>query len=118
MAEDHFTNEAVAEVSMEMQNLSLKDENKTETQKLPEHEISKPTNVGADEAKASDSVNPETETQPVKGRVFVGGISWRTTDRELRVSKLIHVFFEDFKISSWKIVNIASAKVNSFMLNG
>lgn len=47
-----------------------------------------PQTIGADEAKDSESAPAESSNRPVKDRVFVGGISWRTTDTELRVVDL------------------------------
>ena len=81
------------EVTTEMQQLSLDveaepvDQNDSQngSQDVSEPEAAGSATIGADEAKDSESLPPESKTQPVKGRVFVGGISWRTTDRDLRV---------------------------------
>ena len=48
-----------------------------------------PQTIGADEAKDSESAPAESSNRPVKDRVFVGGISWRTTDTELRVQLVV-----------------------------
>lgn len=80
------------EVTTEMQQLSLDveaepaDQNDSQngSQDMSEPEAAASTTIGADEAKDSESLPPESKTPPVKGRVFVGGISWRTTDRDLR----------------------------------
>ena len=75
------------ELTMGVQKLSLQDsDDQTDSKDLSEKKNSSgPAAIGADEAKDSETISPEAENQPVKGRVFVGGISWRTTDVNLRV---------------------------------
>ena len=80
---DILTNEASAAddvLSEGMQKLNMEDDKAISTK----DDIAAPT-IGADEAKDSESGPDESIKEPLKGRVFVGGISWRTTDTELRV---------------------------------
>lgn len=87
MAEKPIEPTNADEVTTGMQQLTLDVEAEPLDQNGPE-DLSEPEDVaptiGADEVKDSESLPPETKTEPVKGRVFVGGISWRTTDRDLR----------------------------------
>jgi len=71
---------ADVELSGRMQKLNMADETISPEKKGD----NSPQTIGADEAKDSESGPAKSSNQPVKGRVFVGGISWRTTDTELR----------------------------------